>query len=512
MRRTAISLLGTFLILGLAPREGLADAAVPITAARVNGVYQAAENKLSLLSLGRGKVRVEFDLNNMAAAGYALGDATLAADTLTYTEPPNGPSCKTLIKLLPEGQLDVGVYADCAFGPHTGASGSYRKLKGGVPKFKSNVAVASGGPTPEGAAANVPVSLDTLENTVRLDTIDAAELASLTANTLASITPLAARRTQALNALTAEQAECTKHAAAAAAGYQKHHAGVSKAANHSAAVEGLTVARAEAAQASTQGRALTTKLSALHALDEELFQLSSKAAALALEAGASAKDAQSVNTTLQTAARSKGPSDGLRAEGAETQREANNAKAAATAANVDAAKALRVAGLGPLSGHAANNTRARQEDDKLQRVIAQNGTTLSQIESALKPAASSTVIAGESELASTDVRRQYGAMADETMRAHPEILSAMKAFDPTADELSLPNDNRAVRLTGGREFLLLSGRTCRACAAVGYWVAWEAKSQLVAFVRDDTNVPMYGKPDATLRAVLKQFVKQQTLP
>ena len=499
-----------------------AEATPPITAARINGVYEQGENQISLLSLGHGKVRVQFDLNNMAAAGFALGDATLDADTLTYGEPPKFTRCKTSIKFLPKGQLDVGVYSDCGW-TRVGASGPYRKLKAGVPKFKYAVPVTSDGVPPEGAPS-AEAAFEALANTARLDAADTAELAQLAGSTVSRIGSLAARRTSLLEKLKTEQAERTKHAAAAAAGYQKHHAGLAKAASNGAAIDGLKAARAEAAQASTQGQSLLQKLAALRALEEELFQLSSKSVDLSLEASTSAKDAESVSAALQAAAQAKGPKAPAKAtnpqlaKSAEAQAQASQAKANAAMASSHATKALQLAGLGPLNGHASRKARNQQEDQKFQRDLAQNRATLGQIEVALKapaapPAAvASAGIVGASELPSAEVQKLYGAMATETMETHAEILNAMKVFDPDADVLAMPNDNRAVRLTGGREILLMSGRTCRACAQIGYWIAWEAKSRLVAFVREDENVPVYGKPDPTLRAVLEQFVKQSSLP
>src|ERR1041384_669557 len=108
MSFTRLSPFATFLVLGLGSQIALAQTPAPITAARVNGVYQQGESHISLLSLGRNRVRVEFDLNNLAATGYALGEATLDGDTLTYAEAPNGTHCKTLLKFLPKDQLDVG--------------------------------------------------------------------------------------------------------------------------------------------------------------------------------------------------------------------------------------------------------------------------------------------------------------------------------------------------------------------------------------------------------------------
>ena len=81
----------------------------------------------------------------------------------------------------------------------------------------------------------------------------------------------------------------------------------------------------------------------------------------------------------------------------------------------------------------------------------------------------------------------------------------MKQFDPDADVLYIPNENRVVRLSTGRELLLMSGRTCRGCGGVPYWVAWDAKSKLVAFEREGGSVPIYGTADPAVRGVLERF-------
>jgi len=114
-----------------------------VTAAQANGVYRYYQSEFRILALGHNKLKVQFDgvyptLAKSVNLGYAMGEATIDGNIATF-KPPNFEQCVITIVFLP-GKLKVtqqGDDADCGFGHNVNAAGTYRKIRGGKPKFES---------------------------------------------------------------------------------------------------------------------------------------------------------------------------------------------------------------------------------------------------------------------------------------------------------------------------------------------------------------------------------------
>jgi hypothetical protein len=113
-----------------------------VTAAQVNGIYRLDKNEFRILALGHNKLQVQFDgiyptpksFNLGYAGGYAIIDGNIATFKPDDTEP-----CEITIVFLP-GKIKVtqdGRDVDCGFGHNVNATGTYRKIRGGRPKFQS---------------------------------------------------------------------------------------------------------------------------------------------------------------------------------------------------------------------------------------------------------------------------------------------------------------------------------------------------------------------------------------
>jgi hypothetical protein len=124
----------------------LGQSAKVVTAARANGIYRSHNNEIRMLALGHNKLRIQLDLTYeyksnygpMANIGQALGEATIEND-LAIFHPPNSPDCTITIKFLAGNKIKVTQdkdAADCGFGNHVFADGTYTKVKAGKPKFE----------------------------------------------------------------------------------------------------------------------------------------------------------------------------------------------------------------------------------------------------------------------------------------------------------------------------------------------------------------------------------------
>ena len=114
-----------------------------VTAAQANGVYRFYQSEFRILALGHNKLKVQFEgvyptLAKSVNLGYATGEAVIEGKVATFV-PPDTQGCKITITFLP-GKLKVtqdGSEPDCGFGHNVNAAGSYRKIRGGKPKFQS---------------------------------------------------------------------------------------------------------------------------------------------------------------------------------------------------------------------------------------------------------------------------------------------------------------------------------------------------------------------------------------
>jgi hypothetical protein len=114
-----------------------------VTAAQANGVYRYYKSEFRILALGNHKLKVQFDGIYMTLAkspnmGYAIGEAIIDGNVATF-KPPDFEQCTINIVFLP-GRIKVtqeGSDADCGFGHNVNATGTYRKIRGGKPKFEA---------------------------------------------------------------------------------------------------------------------------------------------------------------------------------------------------------------------------------------------------------------------------------------------------------------------------------------------------------------------------------------
>jgi hypothetical protein len=114
-----------------------------VTADQANGVYRFYKSEFRILALGRNKLKVQFDgvyttVAKSTHVGYAMGEAIIDGNIATF-KPPDTERCEITLVFLP-GKLKViqdGSDADCGFGHNVNATGTYRKIRGGKPKFEA---------------------------------------------------------------------------------------------------------------------------------------------------------------------------------------------------------------------------------------------------------------------------------------------------------------------------------------------------------------------------------------
>lgn len=113
-----------------------------VTAAQVNGVYRYYDNEFRVLALGKGKLKVQFDgayhtISKSVNTGYASGEAIIDGNIASF-KPEDNERCEITLVFL-HNKLRVeqsGSDADCGFGANVNATGVYRKIRGGKPKFE----------------------------------------------------------------------------------------------------------------------------------------------------------------------------------------------------------------------------------------------------------------------------------------------------------------------------------------------------------------------------------------
>ena len=109
------------------------------------GKFKDSSNEIRILALGKGKLRVAFDLQHpytmsgggpMVNIGNAEGIAEIAGDRAAFA-PGEGP-CRITINFVRPGTIKVtqqGTDADCGFGANVTADGTYKKVSSARPKF-----------------------------------------------------------------------------------------------------------------------------------------------------------------------------------------------------------------------------------------------------------------------------------------------------------------------------------------------------------------------------------------
>jgi len=128
-----------------------------VSAAEVNGTFRSFfdgklkgnYNEIKILALGKGKLRVAFNLTypfinslgeQMANVGVADDTASIEGDTAVFSPDENG-LCKITIKFLKRGTIEVtqtGAVGECGFGFNVNADGTYKKTSSAKPKFSAS--------------------------------------------------------------------------------------------------------------------------------------------------------------------------------------------------------------------------------------------------------------------------------------------------------------------------------------------------------------------------------------
>lgn len=148
-------LILALLFTGLSAKNTIAQSSSKaVGAAEVNGTFRdyfggkakGSYNEIKILALGKGKLKIHFDLiypyidgtGAMSAnMGEAEGTAEIAGDTAVYINEEFG-QCKITIKFTKAGTIKVtqnGTDGECGFGHNVSAGGTYKKFSGAKPRF-----------------------------------------------------------------------------------------------------------------------------------------------------------------------------------------------------------------------------------------------------------------------------------------------------------------------------------------------------------------------------------------
>ena len=114
-----------------------------VTAKQANGVYSSYDNEIRILALGKNKLKIQFDgvyhtISKSVNTGYLSGEAIIDGNVAVLELTEWGP-CKLNIIFLRNNRIKViqeGDSPDCGFGHNVRADGTYRKIRGGKPKFE----------------------------------------------------------------------------------------------------------------------------------------------------------------------------------------------------------------------------------------------------------------------------------------------------------------------------------------------------------------------------------------
>lgn len=155
MKTFFLSLIAVFTIF-LGFSEAAAQSRKAVSAAEVTGTFRdyftgkfkGSHNEIKILALGKGKVKISFDLvypyidgtgGEMANMGQAEGIAEISGDTAVFIS-KELEGCRITIKFVKPGAIKVDQEgaSECGFGFNVSASGDYRKTSGAKPKFDAN--------------------------------------------------------------------------------------------------------------------------------------------------------------------------------------------------------------------------------------------------------------------------------------------------------------------------------------------------------------------------------------
>ena len=108
-----------------------------VTAAEANGTYRDGKSEIRILSVGRGKLKVQMEIIRERDDGSAVGEAKIENDVATFV-PPDTEGCTITMTFLPGGSVKVestGRPVDCGFGRMAPPDGTYKKVSSAKPKF-----------------------------------------------------------------------------------------------------------------------------------------------------------------------------------------------------------------------------------------------------------------------------------------------------------------------------------------------------------------------------------------
>ena len=144
---TIFAVISVSLVYAQPSRKSVSGAEVTGTFSHAfTGKYKGSSSDIKILALGKGKLKVAFDLiypfvdgqGELAAnTGEAQGEGTIDGDTALFTSTEFG-DCHITIKFVRPGTIKVtqeGDSSGCGFGFNVTADGTYRKVKSAKPRF-----------------------------------------------------------------------------------------------------------------------------------------------------------------------------------------------------------------------------------------------------------------------------------------------------------------------------------------------------------------------------------------
>jgi hypothetical protein len=155
MKRNIFACFIAALIIWTAASETSAQSRASVSGKEVTGTFRSyfsgkfkgSFNEIRIEALGKGKLKVAFDLTYpyvvngelSANLGTNEGNATIEGDTAVFKDEELG-NCTITLKFTKPGTLVVtqnGSDAQCGFGHNVTADGTYRKASNAKPKFES---------------------------------------------------------------------------------------------------------------------------------------------------------------------------------------------------------------------------------------------------------------------------------------------------------------------------------------------------------------------------------------
>lgn len=161
MSKNFLILIFALIISGIFSLDAKAQTRDSVSAKEVNGTFQykftgkfkGNSNEIKILALGKGKLKIEFNLiypylmqngETMVNMGNVTGEAEIEGDTAIYTaENEYGDEdCRITIKFTKPGEIKVtqdSSGSSCGFGHNVGAGGTYKKISSTKPTFDDSL-------------------------------------------------------------------------------------------------------------------------------------------------------------------------------------------------------------------------------------------------------------------------------------------------------------------------------------------------------------------------------------